>query len=278
MKIALLILLFAALAALLVLAQRRMIYLPRAYPADLDLPSAAMVLEFRTAQGPQTAFYLPPAAPPADGRINLWMVCGGNGALALDWLKQLTDFPDPTAAFLLLDYPGYGRSRGRPDPNAIRETIEQALVALATHLGRPLPELTANLKGLGHSLGAAAVLLYAGRHPVKQLVLISPFTSLKEMAELVVGPLLARTMLHDYDNRARLREVLAREPPVVITIIHGNHDTIVPVAMGRELAALSPRIDYREVDRGDHNYILLTGADQIRRAMLGQPRANAELR
>lgn len=278
MKIALLILLFAALAALLVLAQRRMIYFPRAYPADLDLPAAVMVLEFRTAEGLQTAFYLPPAAPAADGRSSLWLVCGGNGALALDWLELLSDFPDPTAAFLLLDYPGYGRSQGRPGPEAIREAIEQALVALAARLGRPLPALTANLKGLGHSLGAAAVLLYASRHPIKQLVLIAPFTSLKEMAKLLVGPLLARTMLHDYDNRARLREVLAQAPPVAITIIHGNHDTIVPVAMGRELAALSPRIDYRELDRGDHNYILLTGAEEIRLAMLAQPPTVQSLR
>ncbi|HSH12160.1 MAG TPA: hypothetical protein VLA15_00370, partial [Desulfurivibrionaceae bacterium] len=82
MKIAIIVLLLTVLAALLVVAQRRMIYFPRAYPADLDLPAAAMLLEFRSAQGLQTAFYLPPTAPTADGRLNLWLVCGGNGALA----------------------------------------------------------------------------------------------------------------------------------------------------------------------------------------------------
>jgi pimeloyl-ACP methyl ester carboxylesterase len=272
MKIALLVLLLITMAWLLILAQRRMIYFPRAYPADLSLSTGAMALEFRTSQGRQTAFYLPPAALPANGRINLWLLCGGNGSLALDWLELLTNFPDPAAAFLLLDYPGYGRCQGRPGSKAIAESTEQALATLAGRLGRPLGELTENLKALGHSLGAAAILLYADRHPVKQLVLIAPFTSLRDMAALLVGPLLSRTLLDDYDNRARLREVLAQEALVPITIIHGSHDKIVPVAMGRELAALSPRIDYREIDRGDHNYILLTNRAEIRQAMLDRDR------
>ncbi len=272
MKIALIAILFTALTWLLVLAQRRMIYFPRAYPANLPLPAGAMLLEFSNSQGPQTAFYLPPAQSPADGHLDLWLLCGGNGSLALDWLELLADFPDPAAAFLLLDYPGYGRCQGRPGPRTIGESINLALVALAARLGRPLSELTANLKLLGHSLGAAAVLLHAGRQPVRQLVLIAPFTSLQDMATQIVGPLRSRTLLDDYDNRARLREVLAQEVPVPITIIHGSHDKIVPVTMGRELAALSPRIIYHEIDRGDHNYILLTNRAEIRRAMLGRDR------
>lgn len=272
MKIALIATMLIVLAWLLVLAQRRLIYFPRPYPADLPPAANTVPLEFSTEQGRQTAFYLPPAQSPPDGRINLWLVCGGNGSLALDWLELLTDFPEPAAAFLLLDYPGYGRCQGRPGPEAITESIDLALAALAARLGQPVGELTGNLKVLGHSLGAAAVLLHAGRRPVRQMVLIAPFTSLRDMATMLVGPLLSRTLLHDYDNRARLREVLARDVPVPITIIHGSHDKIVPAAMGRELAALSPRIVYHEIDRGDHNYILLTNRAEIRRAMLGRDR------
>jgi len=269
MTIALLAFLLAALVMLLGRMQRRMIYFPRPYPEPLTLPAGAQLVEYRTAQGGQTAYYLPPT-PPSTGSPNLWLLCGGNGALALDWLELLSDFPDPTAAFLLLDYPGYGRCQGSPSPAAIGESIAQALLALAAHLHIPPTTLNDNLHALGHSLGAAAVLLAVAHRPVKRLVLISPFTSLKEMAALLVGKPLSLTLLHDYDNRARLRQVLAREVPVPITIIHGSHDKIVPVAMGRELAALSPRINYQEIERGDHNYILLTNRAEIRRAMLAQ--------
>jgi len=230
-----------------------------------------LLLEYRTAQGVQTAFYLPPTAPLAAGLPpKLWLLCGGNGALALEWLELLADFPDPSAAFLLLDYPGYGRCRGWASPTAITKSIDRALLTLASRLHLSPQRLTENLHALGHSLGSAAVLLVAVRHPLQRLVLISPFTSLKDMAALLVGKPLSRTLLHDYDNRAQLRQVLDQEMEVAITIIHGSHDKVVPVTMGRELAALSPRINYQEIERGDHNYILLTHRAEIRRVMSGE--------
>jgi pimeloyl-ACP methyl ester carboxylesterase len=269
MKIAIiLILLLTGLIFMLIRGQQGMIYYPRPYPPGLTLPPGTIPLEYRTSQGLQTCFYLPPAAPKPNRRSKIWLLLGGNASLALDWLSLVESYPDPGAGFLLVDYPGYGRCQGRPSPAAILESTTGALAALATEISLPVAEIQAELGVLGHSLGAAAALLYAGRRPVGKLVLLSPFTSLKDMAARIVGPLLSHTLLHDYDNRARLREVLARKSPVPVTIIHGNHDQIVPVAMGRELAGLSPRIRYQEIDRGDHNYLLVTNAADIHRAML----------
>jgi len=267
MKLVLLTLLVGGVAILLLRAQQWMIYHPRSYP-EPSPPAGLLPVEYATSQGRQTAFYLPPKT--GSEAEDLWLLLGGNGALALDWLELVRDFPDRRAAFLLLDYPGYGYCQGRPAPETILESAETSLAALAAKLETEPNEIQARLKVMGHSLGSAAALLYAGRHPVQRLVLISPFTSLKEMAALIVGPLLSRTLLHDYDNRGRLREVLAQKSITPITIIHGNHDKVVPVAMGRELAGLSPRIEYLEIERGDHNYILVTAAAEIYRAMLGK--------
>jgi pimeloyl-ACP methyl ester carboxylesterase len=195
------------------------------------------------------------------------LLCGGNASLALDWLEIIEDYPDEETGFLLLDYPGYGNSQGRAGPEAILESAEAALAELAAGLGVDLREVEGRLQLMGHSLGAAAVLLYAGQHRVNGIVLVSPFTSLKDMATLVVGKPLNRTLRHDYDNRARLREIIARDPGVPITIFHGNHDKIIPVRMGRELAGLFPTIEYREVANGDHNYILVTAREEIFTAM-----------
>jgi len=276
MKILLLGLLVGVPITLLLRGQQRMIYHPRPYTAaEPSRPAAMITLEYATSQGRQTAFYFPPAAGPGTEAENPWLLLGGNGALALDWLELVKDFPDPQASFLLLDYPGYGYCQGRPNPASILESIEAALSTLAARLQLEKTTLQARLKVMGHSLGAAVALLYASRHPVNRLVLISPFTSLKDMAALIVGRLLSHTLLHDYDNRARLRKVLAHEPAPPIAIIHGNHDKVVPVAMGRELANLDPRINYLEIDRGDHNSLLVTGADEIHRAMLGpEPAGN----
>jgi pimeloyl-ACP methyl ester carboxylesterase len=270
LKTVILLILAVLLGVTLFRAQHRLIYFPRAYGGDPPYwPASVQALEFRTSQGRQVAFYRPPAAPGAKMVDRLWLICGGNASLALDWLELLKDFPDQAAGFLLLDYPGYGASEGRPGPEAILESTEAALAALARHLGTKLPALTGRVRLLGHSLGAAAVLLYATRHPVGRIVLVSPFTSLKDMAAQLVGPWLARTLVQNYDNRSRLAEILSRPPVPPITIIHGDHDRVVPVAMGRELAAISPRIHYLEVARADHNYILVTARAEIIGAMLG---------
>ncbi len=277
MKIIFMLLMAIVLIALLLVeGQRRMIYYPRAYGDDLQLPSNCRSLEFVTSQGRQQAFYL--WSPEAGDKVpaRLWLLAGGNAALALDWLEMLEGFPDPGAGFLLLDYPGYGRSQGRVGPEAILESTEAALAALAAGFAVETRELAGRLQVMGHSLGAAAVLLYAGRHRVQRVVLVSPFTSLKDMAALLVGWPLNRTLLHDYDNRARLREIIARDPQVPITIIHGDHDKIIPVRMGQELAALSPLIKYREIPNGDHNYILVTAREEILAAMTGAETAVGE--
>jgi pimeloyl-ACP methyl ester carboxylesterase len=270
MKIIILLILAVVLVFVLIQGQQRMIYFPRPYGEALPLPpQKGHALGYTTSQGRQTAFYLPPAQ--GDKKpARLWLLCGGNASLALDWLELLADFPDPAAGFLLLDYPGYGNNQGRPSPTTILESAETALGALAIHLGTDRADLDSRLMVMGHSLGAAAVLLYAARHPVGRIVLISPFTSLKDMATRLVGPLLARAMLHDYDNRARLQAILSRQPPPPITIIHGDHDKVVPVEMGRELASLSRWIKYREALRADHNYILVTARAEIIQAMLGK--------
>lgn len=268
MKIIILILLGVVLAVVLIRSQQRMIYYPRPYGKDRPLPNQIQRVEYATGQGYQVAFYLPPAG----GNLKpdrLWLMCGGNAALALDWLELLGDFPDPAAGFLLLDYPGYGENNGRPNPTVIMESIEAALTALAGQLRINRVELDSSLMVMGHSLGAAVVLRYADHHPVGRIVLVSPFTSLRDMAVNLVGPLLARALLHDYDNRASLKKILSQPVIPPITIIHGDHDKIVMVEMGRELAALSNRINYQEVVRGDHNYILVTAKQKILQAMMG---------
>lgn len=269
MKIIILLILAGVLMAALLAGQQRMIYYPRRYGDKPQPLKRGQAVKYTTSQGRQIAYYLPPAEDSNLVPPRLWLMWGGNAALALDWQEMLEDFPDQAAGFLLLDYPGYGSNQGRPGPGQILESAEEALLALARHLEIDSNELAKRLLVVGHSLGAAAALLYASHHPVARIVLISPFTTLKAMARLIVGPLLAHTLFHDYDNRARLKEILSRQPPPEITIFHGDHDKIVPVEMGRELAALSGAIVYRELARGDHNYILVTARDEIVRAMVG---------
>jgi pimeloyl-ACP methyl ester carboxylesterase len=184
-------------------------------------------------------------------------VFGGNGSLALDWLDFLTDYPDPGSAFLLVEYPGYGNSEGSASPETILEASRSAFAELTRRFPFPETGMTGGVHLLGHSLGAGAALEFAAAMPVRSLLLVAPFTSLREMAARAVGLPLGFLLLHNFDNRARLREILVAPVVPKVVIIHGENDQVVPIEMGRALAQEFTALEYVEIPGGDHNALLM---------------------
>lgn len=272
MNILVIVALVISSVLLIVYSQHKMIYYPRPYSDELwKLSDDFVEIEYSIDQGAQVAFYVPPKEGPKPKRPRyLWVLFGGNATLALDWYDFVQHYPEPHSGFLLVDYPGYGKCSGRASDRAILKSSIEAFSALADYLKISPEELSAHANVLGHSLGAAAALQFSINYPINKLILIAPFTSLRDMANKVVGKALASLLLHNYDNRARIVELVGRENPPAITIIHGALDTIVPVAMGRELAGMSDLIDYQEINNGDHNLILTMEEKRIHAAMLGE--------
>jgi pimeloyl-ACP methyl ester carboxylesterase len=248
----------AAGVLLLYLLQDRMIYHPRHYAAGA-LPRSYEALRYRTAEGEQTAYARLPAAP----AHAIWVLFGGNGALALEWSDVVEAARRDGEIYLLIDYPGYGACEGAPSPRTIGESSEAALAALAARLGETVSALEPRLRVLGHSLGAAAALQFAARHAVERVVLLSPFTSLRDMARRAVGWPLCWLLRGNFDNRARVRELAARSQPPRLAIIHGDEDQVIPCAMGRELAALMPGAAFTEVRGAGHNDVVLDTTDLV---------------
>lgn len=235
--------------------QSKMIYFPRPYPPGVPARWAAdtqgKALDFTTSQGRQRAFLLGNRKDPA----HLWIVCGGNGTLALEWSPWLRAHAPGSDAWLLVDFPGYGDCEGRPSPAHIRESFNQVLPVATKELGWSLPADTGKLRFFGHSLGAAACLIAATDHRIQRGVLIAPFTSTMDMARQVVGMPVGFLVWHRFDNVARLNELVAAGP-ARITILHGTSDEVIPVAMSRTLAAGQPAvITLREIKGGRHNNI-----------------------
>ncbi len=267
MKILLLILLSGFLLFSLSRMQYRMIYYPRSYSYK-QLPKNIVELKFKTDAGKQSAFYYPAPEDATGTPERLWVIFGGNATLALDWYDFIKTYPDKKAGFLLIDYPGYGNCRGRASPKTILQSSEKALETLAAELNLPKKTLAEKLHILGHSLGAAAALQFAVSYPVKKMVLVSPFTSMQDMAVIVVGKLFSKMVVHNFDNRARLDELSQRPSPPEIIVFHGEQDEIIPVSMGRELAKLHPKmIRYHEIDKVGHNYIFSIAETKIYQAM-----------
>ena len=260
----------AGFPVLLFILQRRMVYFPRRYEPSykIELPIGAVEIPYGTSAGEQVCFYIPPSEHPDKPPARLWVLFGGNAALALDWLDFIDRYPDRRHGFLLIDYPGYGLCKGRATMKTIGESSEAAFSALGMRLGVKMEALEGDLGVMGHSLGAATGLQFAVRHPVKHIVLASPFTSLMDMARRSVGRPLCYILIDRFDNRARLNELILRPDPPAIHIFHGDADGIVPFEMGRELAeSHKGKIVFHPYAGTDHNLILDVAEDEMHRVM-----------
>lgn len=238
--------------------QARLIYHPNRYRAEyhtLLKTAKGERLEFKTGQGKQTAFYIPPRVQGPTLPQTVWICFSGNGSLALDWLYAIPEWNEHHA-YLLVDYPSYGDCQGSPTPDRIRESGKAAVARLAVQLGVSRELLQPRLAVLGHSLGAAAALMTADELSIPRGVLISPFTTMTEMGRLVLGWPLCHLNRHPFDNRRTLRRV-ATLPGARFEIFHGEQDEVIPVRMGRELAAAHPAVvTFHPVPEAHHNDVL----------------------
>ncbi len=225
--------LILALVSLIYFRQHSMIYHPRPYDATYAhaLSPNGVEIAYTLPVGKQTAYYIP-AREQWPKRI--WVAFSGNGSLALDWTTVFAGYPNNGDAFLLVDYPGYGKNAGYATIDNTRAGADAALRALIERLHVPEEQLA--LCTIGHSLGAAVALDFAAHHRVQRVLAIAPFTTLREEAATVVGSPLSRLLLENYDNRETLAEIAKRNSSVHIAIFHGVNDGVIPFELGRKLA------------------------------------------
>jgi hypothetical protein len=252
-------------AALLFFRQHSLIYYPRRYPEAFErlLPPGIEPLRYSTLVGEQVAFYVRPrsgAAMPA----RVWVMFSGNASVALDWLFVIQRNPNEADAYLLIDYPGYGKSEGVAGIASTRGSADKAVATLAEKLGIPENELAPRLCVVGLSLGAAAALEFAAGHPIQRAVLIAPFTTLREVAATLFSKPASYLLLENYDNRSRLRELAERETPPRVAIFHGTEDTLIRASMGQELAESVPAIaEFFPISQATHDTIVSDALTEI---------------
>lgn len=231
------------------------------------LPTGLIPLTDPTNPDSIIGFYRPPLGGGAPR--NLWLAFGGNGDLALRWDPLLAPSVTTDVGFLLVEYPGYGARAGSPSPETLLTGTEATLRALARHLGSSARELEARSSVLGVSIGSAAALQYAGRHPVQRIILFAPFTTMLDMARRVVGSPLCYLLRHRYDNFAALRAIQAHgQPP--LSILHGARDSFIPHAMGEALAAAAPGSHFELVPNADHGDVVALAEARLRE-LLAEP-------
>jgi pimeloyl-ACP methyl ester carboxylesterase len=225
--------LYLLYCGLLFLFQRRLMY-PVNLIQPTEIPSGiAEKIErdwLMTAQGKTETWFLPPAAGSRNGRAPAIIFAHGNAEL-MDGLPDEFDWlTEDGFALLFVEYPGYGRSQGRPTQRNIMETLLAAYDMLVQR-----PDVNPDQIILfGRSLGGGAISTIADKRPSAGMILISTFTDTRGFAAHYLAP--GILVLDPYDTLSVLKTY---SNPVLI--VHGRYDDVVPYSHAVTLAAGTTR-------------------------------------
>ncbi len=215
---------FAVVSAAIYLLQDRFIYYPHRYSVAnlIRVADEHAVALWPTAD----VGYRGLVSRQQTGSRGTIIVFHGNGGSALNRLHYLAALERLGFRVILAEYPGYGARVGTPS--------EQALVADAKATVRATQrDFPGPLYLWGESLGSgiATALAADPNIPVAGLVLITPFTSLTDVAQSVYWFLPVKWLLRDrYDNITNLRGF---QKPVAILV--AARDEIIPSGQAQEL-------------------------------------------
>jgi uncharacterized protein len=230
--------------------------------AVLDPNACPELLELRTHDGTRIAARFGSACDShglvrhdADRRPTVIFFYGNASYLAHN-ADEFEHFRRLGANVLIPEYLGYGMSGGRPSEAGCYATAEAAYEYL---LGRP--DVAADqIFAAGRSLGAAVAVELASRQRVAGLIVISAFTSIRDMARRTFPWLPASLLVRHHFNN--LEKIPTLTCPMLI--VHGALDRLVPPTMADRLAgAASTRVTRLILPEGDHANVFDAGEGAI---------------
>lgn len=177
------------------------------------------------------------------GRVEAWLLdagagtpvalfAHGNGESIEDWKVPMERLREAGLSVLLVEYPGYGRSDGRPSRGTIAEVFEAAYDRVSAGRAPSAPTVA-----IGRSLGGGAVADLTLRRTVDALILMSTLSSATEVAwrSFLVPRWLVR------DRFDVVSAVSAYPGPVLL--MHGTRDEVLPFGHASRIAAARPGLE-----------------------------------
>jgi hypothetical protein len=227
------------LNALLFFPERRILAVP---------PTPHETVDVETEDGERLHAWWIPASGPSRGHV---LFCHGNGGNIGDRVLHAGLLQRAGFDVLLFDYRGYGRSTGRASEDGTYRDARAALRVLL-RLGDVDPT---RILYIGESLGGAVALALALEARPAGLVLVSTFTSVRDMARCHYPFVPAAAVPDAYPSLERIRSL--RAP---LLVFHGDRDDIVPLMYGQELYDAAPEPKRMHVLPGVGHNDLVTAA------------------
>lgn len=190
-------------------------------------------------------------------RAPLVLYFGGNAEEASYMLESVGDparGETPGAAWLIVNYRGYGASEGSPSERALVADALTLYDYAAKHPGVDADRILA----FGRSLGSGAAVALAAQRPLRAVILVSPFDSLAAVAKRYYWYLPVDWMLkHRFDSIA-----LAPTLKQPLLCLIAERDEVIPPEHAERLFAAwgGPK---RKVSLGGAGHNTTDGAAQF---------------
>lgn len=190
-------------------------------PAD-QLPDGVEEISVTTSdQVKIRALYLPLAG---SGKVLIYF--HGNAGNIYHRIPDLVQLRKAGVNVVGVSYRGYGSSEGAPSEAGVYQDGVAVYRYVTEELGFP----GSNVIVLGRSIGTTVALYVAQHHEIGGLILVTPLTNGKELAEASGLGFVSSIAGNSFDNQARIEHV-----KVPLLVIHGTDDRVIPFSMGREI-------------------------------------------
>jgi pimeloyl-ACP methyl ester carboxylesterase len=233
-----LVFIYVVLVGVLLLFENRLVYLATAAADDWSPPEdfIAEDVELQSADGTPLHGWWCPRRSGRSGRSfpdrGAILFCHGQGGNLSHrgWLVPVLQKLD--APVFLFDYPGFGKSGGRPSEAGCYAAADAAYDWLVETKKIPPREILI----VGKSLGGGVAVDLATRRPHRALILSMTFSSLPEVAEHLLPFVPARLVMRNRFNN--LEKIGRCKAPVFIA--HGTLDRKIPASQAERLFAAAP--------------------------------------
>lgn len=223
--------------------QRRILFpvqdLP-AHDARLIAQAGGDLLSLPMPFGAVEIAYLPPLAHQNVAAYPVILLAHGNGNVMDDWANRMDFMRQKGFAVVLAEYPGYGRSQGKPSYKNIKASMLKAYQWIEKN-----PKLdNQKVVLMGRSMGGGAVLtlIENGKQPAA-IALLSTYSSIADLAK---SRLIPTFLVRDpFDN---VKALATYQGPSYL--IHGTADKTVPFSMLQKLLAAAQDAKHKVYSSG----------------------------
>ncbi len=236
------------------LTYRRLLYPAPIGRASASPPADASDLFAKTADGLDAHGWLFHAHAASDVLI---VHFHGNGETIDDNVDDARALVSRGFDVLLVEYRGYGNSKGQPTEDGLYADAE----ALIDAVGLVLPTLRNGRAVVlwGTSLGSGVATEMAKRGHGSALILVAPFTSIPDVGQRIARVLPVSLIVSDaFDSRSKAAAI-----SLPVLIIHGTSDEVVPYDMGETLSRTFPHARLISIEGGHHNDLFVTHGEML---------------